>query len=115
MQTPIPEGDFSATSGVEVAEMLNRSLLSGSWPQYCRPAPDGYYCSCGRAWSSMPETSAVRAGETSRIFSLGGFVEAKVFHVKCTQCGNKLSYDGFSEAIFNLDNINLFSHELLRL
>lgn len=116
MQVPIPESDFRAPPGVAGHTMHARAMLSesASWPKQCRPDPGSLECSCGLAWSAAPETSAVRAGEVSHIFTDNGYMQVEVFHRKCPGCASVLSYDGGSDAIFNLDNINLFAHELLR-
>lgn len=111
-QAHIPEPDFRSTDGEEVRAMLKRLYGECGFPEICTPNVESCNCAeCNKPWAAATERTAVI--QQSFIFDLKGVILVTVMERVCS-CGGILGYDGKSDAILNLDNINLFSHELLR-
>ena len=49
----------------------------------------------------------------SRIFHMAMVQPVQVNKLQCT-CGAVMLYDGIEAAILNLDNVDLFTHEVLK-
>ena len=67
-------------------------------------------CSCPWAEASL-EALAV-SGRSPIVYGLSTWVEVQVTQLRC-KCDAVRVYDGGSDGILNLDNLDLFTHELL--
>lgn len=56
---------------------------------------------------------ATRQGVQSYVYHLTSVQPTVVHQLQC-QCGKLLQYDGLQDAVLNLNNVDLFSHELLK-
>ncbi|PNW69783.1 hypothetical protein CHLRE_20g751697v5 [Chlamydomonas reinhardtii] len=72
----------------------------------------GAACGCGRLWNEAPLIHA-SPQRKSIVYSLTWFREVDVFQRMCT-CGQKLNCNFRDYGILNLNNLDLFSHELLQ-
>ena len=83
-------------------------------PKTCRPfATADALCTCGLLWSEAQEHSATKQGVQSYIFHTASIQLVDVLQLQC-QCGQVLQYDGIEDAVLNLNNVDLFTHEVLR-
>ena len=114
MQVKVVEPSHLHTDTVEAAAMADRASGNAKLPAECIPganAPD--CCTCGSPWQSASRLVATRQGVQSYIYHLTAVQPTTVYRLSC-QCGSVLSYDGIEDALLNLNNVDLFSHELLR-
>jgi len=94
--------------------MSQRAASMLALPNECKPlAADGSACVCGCLWTSAPVIIATRQGVQSFIFHMSMVQPVIVYQRKCS-CGHLLQYDGKDDAILNLDNVDLFTHEVLK-
>ena len=95
--------------------MLERAEGRRPFPTICSPliSADSLCEDCGSQWICAEEVPAARGQTQSYIFNVTGYTTVSVQKRVCS-CGNQLCYDGFEDAVLNLDNVNLFSHEILR-
>ena len=94
--------------------MVERGKGARCFPQSCcPPAEHEDKCpQCAKPWSLATCQKATRAGVQSRIYHLTAVVRVDVWKRVCN-CGAPLHYDGSEDGILNLDNVDLFTHELL--
>ncbi len=92
--------------------MAERGRGTRQLPTTCTPLAAGRFCPRGRPWEEAAEQEVK---QESHIFHLLQVVRVQVFQRVCQcGCGEVLNYDGKSDAVLNLDNINLYTHELLK-
>ena len=94
--------------------MQDRAAGRAGLPLECIPIySSNDCCSCGCAWESANQVIATRQGVQSYVYHLTSVQPTVVYQLQC-QCGKLLQYDGLQDAILNLNNVDLFSHELLK-
>jgi CxC4 like cysteine cluster associated with KDZ transposases len=81
-------------------------------PDKCRPTGICHYCGCSLA-TGLEEDAQTRA--TPLLMHTNFMKEVRVVTVVCAQCGTRNAYDGLEDAILNLDNVLLATHEFLQL
>ena len=114
MQARIAEPSSSNVDAPEAVVMAMRADADIKLPSTCVPAPEhDAVCSCGALWSAATSQVATRHGVQSYIFHETKCQPVTVYHLLCT-CGETLRYDGLQDAILNLNNVDLFTHEVLR-
>ncbi len=86
---------------------------SGPMPQVLSPGTDEV-CSCGQPWSAAACERVFSQREQRRpvLYGISSCIEVEVQQLRCS-CGTIKRYDGASDGILNLNNLDLFSHELL--
>lgn len=85
----------------------------GSMPRhFAPPAVECGSCVCGRPWVDAKEELSCVEGK-SVVYSLTWFAEVDVYHRVC-KCKRTLHYNFSQDGILNLNNLDLFSHELLQ-
>ena len=114
LQARIAEPSSTTRSTPEAAVIASRSIGSASLPSVCTPAVDANAkCRCGRPWQDAAVVPATRAGVQSYCFHMTTVHPVTVNKRECA-CKEVLQYDGIEAAILNLDNVHLFSHEVLK-
>jgi CxC4 like cysteine cluster associated with KDZ transposases len=81
-------------------------------PDDCRHTGICHHCECSLATSLEV---AAQTHATPVIVHMNWIKEVRVFDVVCAQCGTRNAYDGLEDAILNLDNVLLATHEFLKL
>ena len=69
-------------------------------------------CSCGAPWAAATD-EASSSGRNPIVYGLSRWVEVCVKQLRCV-CGLVRGYDGCADGILNLNNMDLFTHELLQ-
>lgn len=99
----------------EAHVMAARARGTGTLPTTLTPQPPArqQHCDCGQPWTKAAATAvAHRAGTACYLFHTSCITEVEIRQLRC-QCGETLPYDGKSDAVFNVENVNFFTHELL--
>ena len=113
-QALIAEPSCHDTSGPEAAVMDARAAGTSSLPWECIPCfMEGSQCACGALWADANKCVATRQGVQSYMFHMAKFQPVTVYQLTC-QCGQSLDYDGKEDAVFNLNHVDLFTHEVLK-
>ena len=90
------------------------SMAMGCVPESLMPEAASASCSCGRARSVAEAHDCTGAhGRRPIVFGRGWMKEVSVYKLVC-RCGVKAQYDGGQHHILNLNNLDLFTHDLLR-
>ena len=114
LQAKIAEPSHAHTDTVEAAAMADRAAGKCGLPTECIPCcSSSDCCACGCAWQHAHKVIATRQGVQSYVYHLTSVQPAIVYQLQC-QCGKLLQYDGLEDAVLNLNNVDLFSHELLK-
>ncbi len=107
-------------------EILRRGMCRGSSIVRCRescvdcthcvPAipTEGPHvsCQCGAPWSDEdPVENNWVTRDKATLTTLTCTMQVTVYYRKCSDCCERLAYDGGHDGIFNLSNISLFTHE----
>lgn len=91
----------------EAKVMSDRAAGCHALPTVCKPSTStNPACACGLPWSHAAEQSATRQGVQSYIFHTAKLQPVKVLQLLCA-CGQV-------DAILNLNNVDLFTHEVLK-
>lgn len=113
-QAPIAEPSSTMRHTPEAAVIAARASGSAKLPIVCTPAiEDDAMCKCGSLWQHATVAPATRAGVQSYCFHITTVQSVTVNKLVCA-CKEILQYDGIEAAILNLDNVNLFTHEVLK-
>lgn len=91
--------------------LRRRGLSEVPLPDECRPACSTACPICPKCHSAL---HAVEVRGESFLFHTTTFKRIKVFQLRGPNPCCKLDYDGGTGGILNLDNHNLFTHELLQ-
>ena len=114
LQAFVAEPSHAHAHVSEAVVMADRAAGCRALPDICRPSfSDNAACTCGMPWSHAVEQSATRQGVQSYIFHTAKLQPVQVLQLLCA-CGQILSYDGLEDAILNLNNVDLFTHEVLK-
>lgn len=114
VQAHITAPACNSTSTHEAAVMSQRAASALALPVECSPAvTEGSHCVCGTLWSDATKCIATRQGVQSFIFHMAKVQHVTVYQLKC-HCGEVLQYDGVDDAVLNLNNVDLFTHEVLK-
>lgn len=92
----------------------DRAAGAASLPSQVMPhAMPGTSCACGQPWTAAAVADFVPPNKAvSFLFHTTSITKVVVKQLVCG-CGTVLHYDGCGDALLNLDNINVFTHELL--
>lgn len=76
---------------------------------------DSKPCTCGRCWRTDGEwlPAANRTTRDPIVYGLTTWRTVSIEKLVCP-CGAEVAYDGLGDGVLNLNNTDLFSHEVLR-
>ena len=113
-QAQIAEPSCSAATSQEAIVMSQRAAAEIALPSECTPfVHEGCQCACGAYWTLASQCIATRQGVQSYIYHMAKVQPVSVYQLKCS-CGEVLQYDGIQDAILNLNNVDLFTHEVMK-
>ena len=113
-QACIAEPSSTTRHTREAAVIAARASSAANLPTVCTPAvDDDAMCKCGSSWQHATVAPATRAGVQSYCFHITTVQPVIVNKLLCA-CKEVLQYDGIEAAILNLDNVHLFTHEVLK-
>ena len=114
LQARIAEPSSNTRHTPEAAVIASRASGSAKLPTVYTPAiDDDAMCTCGSLWQHATVVPATRAGVQSYCFHMTTVQPVTVNKLVCA-CKEVLQYDGIEAAILNLDNVHLFTHEVLK-
>ena len=109
-QGPLQEVAFDGSSNIAF-------LTQEQLPDYLVPEVSTSVCQCGAPWSLAERLACVGLhGRSPIVYGRGYYKEVSVYELRCLTagCGGRASYDGGSDQLLNLNNLDLFTHDLLR-
>ena len=110
LQNPIPPISFSDAPGSRTQKVWENKSGDG----VLSPSVSSIEtCECGQLWSCALSKPSCQPGRQSILYDLKGFYNVNVQHLEC-ECGRVLPYDGCMDGVLNLNNQDLYTHDLLR-
>lgn len=104
MQVRLPRLQFGSAQPALVAASPPSDEL--------RPSMHGA-CGCGKAWAEAASERLPSSGRRPIVYGLTSWREVDILRLVCT-CMATREYDGAEDGVLNVNNLDLFSHELLR-